>query len=297
MRHHRCARRLFAVGAALALWVSPALSVANPWDISLRGLGRPDRDPSAQQRFRGLSTELSFALAPRPMQPAETLGMSGFEFAFANSLTDINQNADYWTGQPGEPIFERERPKALWTPTLQFRKGLPLSTEIGVQGTYLAYSELFMLGGEFKFALHEQFFRWFPTLSVRLAAGRLMGSREIDLLTLEGDVMASLAFGVGGMAQLTPYLGYGQLAAHVNSAVLDSTPFSVSDPNDQKGGVGGSLYNFDTLVWYNNRYSRIFGGLRVNVAMIEVLFECNVGILGFVNRNVASYTIKLGFDV
>jgi len=49
----------------LAVWLPPSLSLANPNDISLRGLGRPEsnsvNDP-AVKRYRNLSTELAAAL-------------------------------------------------------------------------------------------------------------------------------------------------------------------------------------------------------------------------------------------
>lgn len=308
MQHIRRYVRLSAALAVAAMLVSPAIAMANPNDISLRGLGRPDRDAQAQHRFRALVTELGFAMAPRALQPAETLGMSGFEVALVSSLTDINQGAKYWQGQAGAPIFEaplhdRDIPRMLWTPTLHIRKGLPLSTEVGVQATYLASSELFMLGGEFKVALHESYIRWFPAISARAAIGRLFGTNEIDLLTGEGDVMASLPVGLGGMSVLTPYIGYGMFFVHANSGVLDETPYDVSDPaKDQKGGSKGSLYSFETVEWQDNRQQRIFAGVRLNVAMIELLFEYNLGLVKYKSDvikdgSIASYSVKLGFDI
>ncbi len=291
---------------AFILCLAPAVAAANPYDISLRGLGRPrtdNLDDPAVQRYRRLAGELALAMSPKPMAPAETLGMAGFEISIANTLTDISEKAPYWQGQAGTPVFEgvlrgRDVPGVLWTPTAHLRKGLPLSTELGIQGTYLAFSEMFMLGAELKIAVHESFFRWAPALSARVAAGRLFGSSDLDIFTAEADVMTSLPFGVGGMAQVTPYLGVGQMFAHVNSYVLDETPYAVSDPDDQKGGLDGSLYNFPTLDWQDNTFPRVFGGLRINAAMIELLYEFNAGIMPFAgSKQVTSHTIKFGFDV
>jgi hypothetical protein len=195
-------------------------------------------------------------------------------------------------------LHNRKVPGMLWTPTAHLRKGLPLSTELGIQGTYLAFSEMFMLGAELKIALHESFIRWVPALSARVAFGRLFGSSDLDILTGEGDVMTSLPVGIGGMAQLTFYAGGGLLFAHVNSYVIDETPYAVADPDDQKGGLDGSLYNFPTLSWESNTYPRGFGGLRLNVAMIELLYELNVGFMKIDGqKQLISHTIKIGFDV
>jgi hypothetical protein len=296
---------LTLVGASL-----PTSALANPYDISLRGLGRPasadaGMSDAAVQRYRALTGELALAMSPKPLQPAETLGMSGFEFSLAETLTDISQNADYWQGQAGAPILEGVQndwkvPNALQTPTLHLRKGLPLSSELGIQATYLARSEMFMLGAEMKFALHDTFARYFPSLAGRLAFGRLFGSPDLDILTAEADGMMSIPFGIGGMAQVTPYVGGGVLFAHVNSYVIDETPYAVTDPlGDQKGGADGSLYNFPTLEWQDNRFPRYFGGVRLKIAMIEVLYEFNLGIMKFkdIDKQLTSHSFKLGFDV
>ncbi len=281
---------------------------ANPYDIQLRGLGRPTsaslNDP-AVRRYRDLSSELVFALAPRPLAPAETLGMSGFEFSLVSTLSDITETAAYWQGQPGAPIFEgalpahgnRGVPTQLWVPTIHLRKGLPLSTEVGVNAGYLAWSEMVMLGAEGKIALHESFFRWVPALTARGAVGRLMGSSDLDIVTIEADLLASLPFGIGGMVQLTPYAGYGFLWAHVNSQVIDETPYEVLDSNDQKGGTDGSLYTFPTLEWQDNQHGRLLFGVRLNVAMLELLYELNIGMLGNRIGNLTSHSIKLGMDI
>ncbi len=298
----------FFVAASL---VAPAAALANPYDISLRGLGRPAPGASLQDpavlRYHALSSELALALAPRPLAPAETLGMSGFEFSFVNTLAGISADKPWWQGQPGEPVIEgalpahgsRSVPNDLWVPSAHLRKGLPMSTEIGINGAYLAYSDMFFAGAEAKIALHESYFRYAPAVTFRTAFGRLFGSSDLDMFTFEADGITSLAFGVGGMAQLTPYLGYGVMFAHVNSQVLDETPYEVTNPNDQKGGADGSLYTFPTLEWNKNQHMRIFGGLRISLAMVEFLYEFDVGRADFnsVHLQLISHSFKIGFDV
>ena len=300
-------RQVGALAITLALGLT-SLAKANPYDVSLRGLGRPASnslsDP-AVQRYRLLSAELTAAMMPKPMQPAETLGMSGFEYAFVNGLTGIHSKADYWQGQPGNPVLEgvlpshgsRQVPNALWTPSLHLRKGLPLSTEVGVSASYLAFSEMFMVAGEAKVAIHEAFTRWLPAISGRATVARLFGSSDLDIIAGEWDVITSLPFGIGGMVQATPFAGYGRLYAHVNSAIIDETPFAVVDANDQHGGSTGSLYNFPTLNWRDNWYPRFFGGLRLNIGPIELLYEADWTRLESVRKQLVSHSLKVGFDV
>ncbi|MEK7704434.1 MAG: hypothetical protein AAB426_05700 [Myxococcota bacterium] len=304
----RCWRKLGLAMAVLGLFLADSAR-ANPYDISLRGLGRPASaslsDP-AVQRYRLLSTEVAATMMPKPVQPAETLGMSGFEFSFTNTLTDIHQQAPYWQGQPGSPVLEgvlpshgaRQVPDMLWTPTLHLRKGLPLSSEIGVSATYLSFSEMYMIAAEGKIAIYESFFRWVPALSARAAVGRLFGSSDLDMVTGEADIMTSLPFGIGGMLQATPFAGYGRMFAHVNSAILDETPYSVVDSSsDQHGGDSGSLYNFPTIDWQDNFFPRFFAGLRLNIAMVELSYEADWTIMDFANKQLVSHSFKIGFDV
>ena len=93
-----------------------------------------------------------------------------------------------------------------------------------------------MLGADFKIAWHESFFRYAPAFATRVSFARLFGASDLDIMTGEIDGMMSLPFGVGGMAQITPYAGYGQLFVNINSQVIDATPEIVSDGADQTGG-------------------------------------------------------------
>ncbi|MBN1962898.1 MAG: hypothetical protein JW841_18350 [Deltaproteobacteria bacterium] len=294
---------LFAATVTIAVFLSSTANAGYPYDISLVGLGRPDVDPYAQGRFRALCNELAIALAPRPLQPAETLGVSGFEFSLSNSLTSVSNKSDYWRAMYGPvinaPMRDRTILEQLWTPTLHIRKGLPFSTEFGVQASYLAFTELYMLGAEFKAALHESYIPQLPALAARVAGARLLGASQISMFSLEADLMASYAFSVGGMSEITPYIGYGQLRVNAESSKIDATPYSVSDPNDQQGGSNGSLYSFEQVRWQKNWTTRYFGGLRINASTIEVLYEFSFSTMTFrkYDKQIISNSIKIGFDV
>jgi len=275
-------------------------------DIGLIGLGRPAADEfsdPAVSRYRNLTSELAIVMTPRGLQPAETLGLSGFEFALFTTAANINENASYWTGQPGTPVLEgplngRTIPENLWITGMQIRKGLPLSTDVGVNLTFLNGSHLLMLGGEAKIAIHESFYRWVPALAVRGAFSQLLGTDQLDMACGELDVLASLPVGIGGMAQIVPFVGAGVFVIHVNSGVIDETPsFVTDDATDQRGGTGGSLYVFPTLDWHDHQFNRYLVGLRLNFAMMALLYQFDIAIPQF-NRDkqMASHTIKLGFD-
>jgi hypothetical protein len=294
-------------GSLLSVALLSTSARANPYDISLLGLGVPTKNSSsdpAVKRYRSLASELAIAITPKPMEPAETLGMSGFEFAFSNTFTGIHGGALYWQGQPGMPVMEgvlpnhgsHTVPNELWTPTLQYRKGLPLSTEIGVSASYLAYTNMYMLSAEAKVAIYESFFHYFPAIALRAAIGRLFGSHDLDLVTCEADAMASFAFGIGGMIQATVFGGYGQMYTQVNSAVLDATPNTVAD-NYSNSMPGGSLYTFPTIKLQDNMLPRAIGGIRLNISMIELMYEFDWTSMPFLHSQLMSHTLKIGFDV
>ena len=88
--------------AVLGMLFVPLVAMASPHDIQIRGLGRPQTnslDDPAVKRFRLLTSELALALAPKPLTPAETLGVSGFEFSLGASQADISEDLNYWQGQ------------------------------------------------------------------------------------------------------------------------------------------------------------------------------------------------------
>lgn len=287
----------------IMLFLSPRAYAFNN-DVSLRGLGRPLsddlRDP-ANVRYQALTSELLLALTPHALQGAETTGLSGFEVSLADTATPISSQAAFWRGQPGAPVLEAgiqggEVPRVLWTPTLRMRKGLGLNTELGIAGTFLPHSRLAMLSGEIKVAVHESFARWVPSIALRGAGHRLLGSTDADMIVAEVGGIMSLRLPIAGVGQLTPYVGFSELFAQVTSQILDATPYAVSDSsNDQVGGPQGALYQLATLNLLQNRLQRLYGGVRLNIAMVTSLYE--VGTNSYGGTTLVSHSFKLGFEI
>src|SRR3954467_5948375 len=59
-------------------------------------------DSDAQTRFRSLMSELGFAIAPRVLTPADTLGFAGFQFSAELGVTNINTTRK--VGSPGNEL-------------------------------------------------------------------------------------------------------------------------------------------------------------------------------------------------
>lgn len=274
--------------------------------MALRALGRPQSqslgDP-ATLRYRALTSELLLALTPTPLVSGETVGLNGFAFTFGVRATKIHSGSPFWTGQAGNPVLEAPLtgggvPDVLWAPAVRVRKGLPLSTELGLSGTFLPHSHLVMLSGSFKVALHEDFVRWLPTLALQVSGHQLMGAQ--DFSATGGDLAGILSYPIAipSGVTITPFFSYTQLYAQVTSAILDSTPFYVTNPLlDQTGGPNGSLYQFPTLHWSSNTMPRIAGGLQVQWTMVTFLYEFSssnyVGAMGALQSHGLSLSVDL----
>jgi len=296
---------LRVLGCTFLLFGSESAGAAS-YDLTLRGLGRPapnkTNDP-AFLRYRSLINELAMAAAPRLLGPAETIGASGFEFAFVNTFADIHQDAAYWQGQAGSHVFRGVAsgegvPSGLWIPTMQIRKGLPFSSELGLTGSYLAFSEMFFLGTDFKIAIHESYYRWVPSFALRASIGSLFNANDVKITTAEIDTITSLPIGISGVFELVPYLGFGLLYVDAISQVIDETPYEVKDQSiDQNGQTNGSLYVFDRIQWYNNQSKRFFIGMKAKYAFLQVAYELTLGAVPNIDSLLQSHSLKIGFDI
>jgi hypothetical protein len=231
--------------------------------------------------FKQLVTELGIATAPQFTSPSQTLGSLGFEIGFSTSITNINENANYW--QWARRNQDEGPDGALALTTLHIRKGLPASFEIGGNISWLARSEMYAVGLEIKWALNEGFY-YIPDVALRGSVNVLIGARDLQLVTSGFDLSLSKAFAIGGTSTLTPYAGYNLLIINANSHVLDPTPL---DPNDIENN---RVFSPITPIVH-----RAFFGLRLKTyfvtltGAVEFSFAEDIPFL-------ATYMAKIAFD-
>lgn len=285
---------------------------ASDLDISLRGLGvETSSNTAPNERLRLLTSELAFALSPRAVAPARTLGMSGFEFSVDTTLVSLHTGHDYWKGGIGDPklgagnvtdpVTEQAQVRKVQPSSMQgvvgfhFRKGLPFSFEVGADVNYLLNSSMFVLGGSLRWALLEGY-HYLPDLSVRGAVGRLMGANDIDMVTAEFSGTLGKTFAIAGVCTLAPYVGYGMMLINVDSNVIDITP---ANPNDNQAvqRPGGSLYTFDQISLGSNQYHRIFAGLQFHSYIVSITYQFDAGLLTKTSLAVPTNTFRLGLDL
>jgi hypothetical protein len=188
-----------------------------------------------QDQFRLLSEDLGTAFSYKGVTPATTLGPWGFDLGLELSYTDV-KNSDVF-GLAGAGSTD-----SLFVPKLHVYKGLGGGFDLGGFVAAAPDVEGTLWGVDLRYAFVED------TLTTPAFAMRLSGTRTTDLPSLRvytygADLMVSKR-----LTLATPYIGAGMV--RVESSV--SAP-GLSDVTFNEG--------------------RIFGGVNVNLAVINLAFE------------------------
>ena len=229
--------------------------------------------------FRAAISELGVVLAPRLMSSADSLGFGGFQFSADLGFTTINSTEDYWrmressedpTGVGGAGHGSGVMP----TMGLFVRKGmwLPLpSFEFGAGAVHLSDSRIWTGQIYAKFSLHEGYHGWpLPSLAIRGAASRMMGSQDIDLTIASIDASMSKSFGIGGTVNIEPYIGGNVLIIIPRSEVIDGTPHMAGD----------NRMNFVFRDQADIVRNRIFTGFKLQYYVFAMIFEADFALPG-----------------
>jgi hypothetical protein len=196
---------------------------AGKYDVDLAPLAQVNDDGTITQDnagFRSLSSEIGVLMAPKVVDPADSLGLSGFAVSADVSVNTLSGDASFWQdttrGNPGNVA-----------PTLQVmgRKGLWPGLEVGAGATHLFDSRMWTIAGYGKLALHEGFHHLpIPSIALRGMFSRLLGAKDIDITTISVGASLSHVFGVGSTFNVTPYAGYDALLVFARTGVIDATP-------------------------------------------------------------------------
>ena len=260
-------RKILSFSVALpVLLAAPHAAHAGKYDVDLTSLGTISGGSVVQDgtKFRSLSSELAVLSAPKPVDPADSLGLSGFALSADVSLNTISGGKEFWSQTTSSP--------ENFVPTIQVmgRKGLWPGLEVGGGATHVFDSKMWTIGGYAKLALHEGFHHMpIPSIAVRGHFGQLLGSKDLRMTTVGVDAVISHVFGVGSTVSLTPYAGYQALLAWSRSGVLDATPdtdeYVNPDPNLSNEFV---FKRQDVIVRH-----RPFFGLRMVFSVLRIGLE------------------------
>lgn len=309
------AKSTFALAVCITVWGGlPQQAQAGRYDLDLSRLGRLGPGGNTVQRFdglfRALSSELGTVMAPRPTDPADSLGLAGFAISAGIGTSTISHQEQFWTRVTKAPPLG-----AVGSLQLMVRKGLWPGLELGAGGTKLFGSRMWSVHGYLKAALHEGFHHLpIPSIALKVSAGQVLGARALGLTTISGDITVSHSFGIAKTMHLTPYIGYQSLTILAKTNTLqtspgqDPYPDAMVDP-EACGGPGrpcpGSEFAFSRQVIVRHRP---FLGVRMNFGVFRVAIEAMLAtpgksqerVSGIPTRDTAGlqqqYALSMGLD-
>ena len=250
--------------------VATAFGAAWPDDVDLTQLGYynddPVLDPSQNtEDYRTVVQELGVAIANKPIQPAETLGINGFEVGVATTIAfHSNKAPEFGLPSPWDRVdVDGDARNALWIPWLMVRKGLPLSTEVGVNMGWLGFSRQTVFGGYGRVAPLEGY-RQAPDVAFQLGYAGYVGNDQLELGAMDwsGTLSYSLPFGslLGiNSASFSPFIGAGQVILHAEPR-LDGDLAQALGVTSVSGFKNTDAYDVTDDDW---RRPRIHGGFRI----------------------------------
>jgi hypothetical protein len=249
-------RPLALLAAVIALTVSTARA-AEPLDLDITLLGPPGAnvwavarcynvpgcDPTAitaadqalasdaRMRFAMLTSELALSLSSALLQPAATVGHSGFAFDFELAYTQVHKEVvgtEDFARAPGS--FPRnywptrtKTPAELLVPSFHVRKSLPYSLEFGGRVLYLSQSSYVAAQLTGKWAIQEGY-AMIPDVALLAAYTIFLGQKDLNLTSTDLQLLVSKRFGVNAIMSLTPYLAARLLRVRASSDPMGYAP-------------------------------------------------------------------------
>jgi hypothetical protein len=195
----------------------------------------PSLGSLTQSQFRGLAEDLGAALSYKGVTPATPLGATGFDLGLEVSATDIKSSDAFRMAGNSAPDY-------IAVPKLHVYKGLPWGIDIGafIGGASNVNATVYGLDARYAF-LDDGVAT--PAVAVRLSGTWTSDMGSLKVATYAGDVMVSKKLTVA-----TPYLGAGVVRTSADAGIA---------------GLSDETFN----------KSRIFGGLNLNLAIVNLAFE------------------------
>ena len=276
----------------LVACVAFSAALAGPNDIDLVGLvdvSDPEKPVARNDDFRALARELGVVFTPSELQPAETTGISGFDFALTYTFHPIDLDKPYW-----QDALEEKGTRLPMTIGASARKGfvlpIPLASEVEFGAQYLIESQMLNMGAKVRMAINEGFTgnHWWviiPDIAVMTGINRVVGSDDLDLLTVTAGGSISKSFGVFGSFNLTPFIGYQNIFVNASTRIVDADPTQIENVEDN--------VVFTPVLLIQNRIGRISGGIRIIVANVALSGGVDVNMLDE-TTNIYQFGLRIG---
>jgi len=211
----------------------------------------------SQPEFKDFSTDLGSALSYKPLNPAEPLGLFGFDLGIAATGTKL-QHADLFNQVGAGDI------SSIAVPQLRANLGLPFGIDVGAMVGEAPGTNVRLYGGEVKWAFLEGS-TVMPAVAIRGSYTQLAGVDQLDLNTKGVDLSISKGF-----AMFTPYGGIGKVWT-------TSTPKNIP--------ATAPFPNLSQESFSQNKY---FVGVQMKILLFNMVVEADK------TGDATSYGLKLG---
>lgn len=151
---------------------------------------------ATEAQFQEIAADLGAALSYKHLNPAEPLGIVGFDLSVTGSYMET-QDKDTWNAATGEDL------DGIASVGIKISKGLPLDFDVSAFASVQPEIETQTLGAAISYASADGGIIA-PALAFTAAATVMQGSDDISLSTYSFDVAISKGFTI-----ITPYIGAG----------------------------------------------------------------------------------------
>lgn len=212
---------LFAVAAAWATSDEPSILAMDDFGGASTYIAETSSETDyVAVGYQTMVKELAVTIANKPIAPGRSLGMNGFQVSLGNTFAFIRTGSVDGTNPSGWDLAapDDEPQPFLFVPTLQLRKGLPFSLEVGANAGWVGLTNTGVLGVYGRWSLLEGYKR-VPELAVQLGYAGYIGNDELEVgvLDMSATLGYSLPFGVTqgiNQAVFSPYVSIGVNQIH-----------------------------------------------------------------------------------
>ena len=214
----------------------------------------------SQDQFHDLARNLGAALSYKPLEPADTLGVGGFDIGMVLTGTTLS-NAGSIQGaiNNSATVFN-----TLPVPSARVTLGTPYHVDFGAQYSRIPSSPITLWGANLKWALLPGTMAT-PAIALRGSVTRLDGVSQMGFESIGADISVSK-----GVLMATPYAGVGGV-------------WSRSSPSSVTNNAGQALQQV------NIGQGKVFAGCGFNLGIADVTIEADS------TGGIRSYSAKLGF--
>jgi hypothetical protein len=230
---------------ALGCIAQPALAANNINNLQLL----------TQSQFQDFSADLGSALSYKPVTPAASLGVTGFDIGIEATDTKMAKSSQLW----GTVTGSGNSVNNLIIPKLHVAKGLPFGIDVAAFYSQVPTTNIKLYGAELRYAILEGGIAE-PAIALRGAFTKLAGVSQLAFDTKSLDLSVSKGFTL-----LTPYIGVGEV-------------WTTSNPDSATG-----------LSQVKVTQNKVFGGVNLNMGFTNLALELDK------TGSAQSTSLKFGF--